>query len=225
MRKSADQDRLQRFAAHSDGRLLRRCIYQALGGQFPPAYLVGRCNSRSPMLSTRSWAVLHLCGDLLRRQLWRRQHCGRPEFREGLPRGLEPEYAWCACLRHGASASALFVAWLYTRFDAWVGFGSLGLIGVIRSHCCGSACLRALPSARGQRAGASPGHGQGYRSTRSIHLGTLASGERAVARDCGRTRLSAREIEQVETAALLHDVGKIHEEFAPLLREGRSPDS
>src|SRR5207244_3177777 len=30
------------------------------------------------------------------------------------------------------------------------------------------------------------------------------------------------EIEQVETAALLHDVGKIHEEFAPLLRkEGR----
>jgi HD-GYP domain-containing protein (c-di-GMP phosphodiesterase class II) len=34
--------------------------------------------------------------------------------------------------------------------------------------------------------------------------------------------LSARDIEQIETAALLHDVGKIHEEFAPLLRkEGR----
>jgi HD-GYP domain-containing protein (c-di-GMP phosphodiesterase class II) len=27
------------------------------------------------------------------------------------------------------------------------------------------------------------------------------------------------EVEQVETAALLHDVGKIHEEFAPLLRK------
>jgi HD-GYP domain-containing protein (c-di-GMP phosphodiesterase class II) len=37
--------------------------------------------------------------------------------------------------------------------------------------------------------------------------------------------LPAREIEQVETAALLHDVGKIHEEFAPLLRkEGRLTD-
>jgi HD-GYP domain-containing protein (c-di-GMP phosphodiesterase class II) len=34
--------------------------------------------------------------------------------------------------------------------------------------------------------------------------------------------LPARVIEQIETAALLHDVGKIHEEFAPLLRkEGR----
>jgi HD-GYP domain-containing protein (c-di-GMP phosphodiesterase class II) len=31
--------------------------------------------------------------------------------------------------------------------------------------------------------------------------------------------LSVREVEQVETAALLHDVGKIHEEFAPLLRK------
>jgi HD-GYP domain-containing protein (c-di-GMP phosphodiesterase class II) len=37
--------------------------------------------------------------------------------------------------------------------------------------------------------------------------------------------LSARTIEEVETAALLHDVGKIHEEFAPLLRkEGRLTD-
>jgi HD-GYP domain-containing protein (c-di-GMP phosphodiesterase class II) len=37
--------------------------------------------------------------------------------------------------------------------------------------------------------------------------------------------LPARTIEEVETAALLHDVGKIHEEFAPLLRkEGRLSD-
>ncbi len=32
-------------------------------------------------------------------------------------------------------------------------------------------------------------------------------------------QLSALQIEEVETAALLHDVGKIHEEFAPLLRK------
>ena len=34
------------------------------------------------------------------------------------------------------------------------------------------------------------------------------------------------QVEQIETAALLHDVGKIHEEFAPLLRkEARLTDS
>ena len=45
---------------------------------------------------------------------------------------------------------------------------------------------------------------------------------RAIAVELG---LAAREIEQVETAALLHDVGKIHEEFAPVLRkEGRLTD-
>jgi HD-GYP domain-containing protein (c-di-GMP phosphodiesterase class II) len=31
--------------------------------------------------------------------------------------------------------------------------------------------------------------------------------------------MSAEEVEQVYTAAVLHDVGKIHEEFAPLLRK------
>jgi HD-GYP domain-containing protein (c-di-GMP phosphodiesterase class II) len=38
--------------------------------------------------------------------------------------------------------------------------------------------------------------------------------------------LPARQVEQIETAALLHDVGKIHEEFAPLLRkEARLSDA
>ena len=31
----------------------------------------------------------------------------------------------------GASVIAVLVAWLYTRFDHWLGFGSIGLIGVI----------------------------------------------------------------------------------------------
>ena len=55
-----------------------------------------------------------------------------------------------------------------------------------------------------------------YTSGHSVRVSELS---RAIAVELG---LSAREIEQVETAALLHDVGKIHEEFAPLLRkEGR----
>jgi HD-GYP domain-containing protein (c-di-GMP phosphodiesterase class II) len=46
---------------------------------------------------------------------------------------------------------------------------------------------------------------------------------RTIAREAG---LSSRQVDQIGTAALLHDVGKIYEEYAPLLRkEGKlSPD-
>jgi HD-GYP domain-containing protein (c-di-GMP phosphodiesterase class II) len=58
-----------------------------------------------------------------------------------------------------------------------------------------------------------------YTSGHSLRVSEMS---RAVAVELG---LPAREIEDIETAALLHDVGKIHEEFAPLLRkEGRLTD-
>ena len=52
-----------------------------------------------------------------------------------------------------------------------------------------------------------------YTSGHSVRVRMLS---RAIALELG---LSMKELEQVETAALLHDVGKIHEEFAPLLRK------
>jgi HD-GYP domain-containing protein (c-di-GMP phosphodiesterase class II) len=52
-----------------------------------------------------------------------------------------------------------------------------------------------------------------YTSGHSLRVRMLS---RAIALEFG---LSMKELEQVETAALLHDVGKIHEEFAPLLRK------
>lgn len=55
-----------------------------------------------------------------------------------------------------------------------------------------------------------------YTSGHSLRVSYLA---RQIARELG---LGGRVVEQVATAALLHDVGKIHEDFAPLLRkEGR----
>jgi HD-GYP domain-containing protein (c-di-GMP phosphodiesterase class II) len=124
-----------------------------------------------------------------------------------------------------ASFVGVLVAWLYVRFDLWLGFGSLGLIGVIipivavrhvyglyhQLEDSGQELLQVMVKAIEAR--------DPYTSGHSVRVSEMS---RAVAVELG---LSAREIEQVETAALLHDVGKIHEEFAPLLRkEGRLTD-
>ncbi len=125
----------------------------------------------------------------------------------------------------GASVIAVFVAWLYTRFDQWLGFGSLGLVGVIvpivavrhvyglyhQLEDSGQELLQVMVKAIEAR--------DPYTSGHSVRVSEMS---RAIAVEHG---LSARDIKQVETAALLHDVGKIHEEFAPLLRkEGRLTD-
>jgi len=52
-----------------------------------------------------------------------------------------------------------------------------------------------------------------YTSGHSMRVATYA---RALARALG---LPSKQIEHIETAALLHDVGKIYEEFAPILRK------
>ena len=121
-----------------------------------------------------------------------------------------------------ASAIAVLVAWLYVRFDHWLGFGSLGLIVVIvpiiavrqvyglyhQLEDSGQEFLQVMVKAIEAR--------DPYTSGHSVRVSELS---RAIAVELG---LPARDIEQVATAALLHDVGKIHEEFAPLLRkEGR----
>jgi HD-GYP domain-containing protein (c-di-GMP phosphodiesterase class II) len=118
-----------------------------------------------------------------------------------------------------ASLVAILVAWLYTRFDLWMGFGSLGLLGVIvpviavrhvyglyhQLEHSGQELLQVMVKAIEAR--------DPYTSGHSLRVSEMS---RAVAVELG---LPARAIEEVETAALLHDVGKIHEEFAPLLRK------
>ena len=116
----------------------------------------------------------------------------------------------------GASLIALLVAWLYTSVQRWVGFGPLGLIGVVipvvavrhvygmyhQLQESGEELLQLMVKAIEAR--------DPYTSGHSLRVRALS---RAIAAELG---LSTKEIEQVETAALLHDVGKIHEEFAPL---------
>jgi HD-GYP domain-containing protein (c-di-GMP phosphodiesterase class II) len=118
-----------------------------------------------------------------------------------------------------ASYLAVMLAFLYVKFDVIPGLGSLGLVVTLvpilvirhiyglyrRLQSSGRELLDLMVKAIEAR--------DPYTSGHSIRVATLA---KAIAQE---TKMSAEEVEQVYTAAVLHDVGKIHEEFAPLLRK------
>jgi putative nucleotidyltransferase with HDIG domain len=118
-----------------------------------------------------------------------------------------------------ASSLAILVALLYSKFDQTLGFGSVALIGVVfpliairhvyglyrQLQESGQELLQLMVKAIEAR--------DPYTSGHSVRVSRLS---RTIAVELG---LPAIQLEQIETAALLHDVGKIHEEFAPLLRK------
>lgn len=118
----------------------------------------------------------------------------------------------------GAGVASALVAWLYVRLDAY-GYGPVGLLAIVLPIIAvrhmytlyhdlqesGQELLQVMVKAIEAR--------DPYTSGHSLRVRELS---RAIALELD---LSAAAIEEVETAALLHDVGKIHEEFAPLLRK------
>ncbi|HTS87359.1 MAG TPA: HD-GYP domain-containing protein [Gemmatimonadales bacterium] len=117
-----------------------------------------------------------------------------------------------------ASFVAIFLAGLYSYFDRFL-FGALAFVvtlapilvirhvyGLYRKlQSSGRELLDLMVKAIEAR--------DPYTSGHSVRVATLA---RIIAQE---SKMPAQEVEQVYTAAVLHDVGKIHEEFAPLLRK------
>jgi HD-GYP domain-containing protein (c-di-GMP phosphodiesterase class II) len=206
--------------------VLAVAVYQALGGQLPPSYLVAQPTWSSSAVQADlglffvfaatyflinsalvSWAVA-LSSDRSFREVWNFNTRGVLAY------------------DIGASAISLLVAWLYVRSQLWFGFGSLGLLGVVipvvairhvyglyhQLQDSGQELLQVMVKAIEAR--------DPYTSGHSVRVSKLS---RTIAVELG---LPAAAVEQIETAALLHDVGKIHEEFAPLLRkESRLTDA
>jgi hypothetical protein len=118
----------------------------------------------------------------------------------------------------GAGVLAAMMAWFYVKADA-LGYGPIGLLLLILPFVAlrhvysmyqdvqesGQELLQVMVKAIEAR--------DPYTSGHSLRVRELS---RAIALEL---QLPAQQIEDVETAALLHDVGKIHEEFAPLLRK------
>lgn len=204
---------------------LAALLYRQLGGELPPAYL-------APVVSLASQPVQRDLGLFIVFALtYFLTNTAAVNSAVVLSSGRTFREVWNLNTRGvlvydlSASLVGVLVAWLYIRFDLWIGFGSLGLLGVIvpliavrhvyglyhQLEASGQELLQVMVKAIEAR--------DPYTSGHSVRVSEMS---RAVAVELG---LPAREIEEVETAALLHDVGKIHEEFAPLLRkEGRLTD-
>lgn len=194
-------------------------LYTTLGGHLPPSYLTPGVTLSSDVLQTDLGlfflfaATYFLLNSVLVSLVV--SISSERSFRE----------VWSLNTRGvlgydiGASVISLLVAWLYTTTQRRLGFGPIGLIGVVipivavrhvyglyhQLQESGEELLQLMVKAIEAR--------DPYTSGHSLRVRLLS---RAIAAELG---LSAKEIEQVETAALLHDVGKIHEEFAPLLRK------
>jgi hypothetical protein len=204
---------------------LAALVYTSLGGGLPPAYLERGATLASEAVQrdlglficfaivyflTNSAAVsgaVALSSGRSFREVW------NLNTRGVLPYDLSSSFV------------GVLVAWIYMRSEQWFGFGSFGLLAVIvpiiavrhvyglyhQLEDSGQELLQVMVKAIEAR--------DPYTSGHSVRVSEMS---RAVAVELG---LPARAIEEIETAALLHDVGKIYEEFAPLLRkEGRLTD-
>jgi HD-GYP domain-containing protein (c-di-GMP phosphodiesterase class II) len=136
----------------------------------------------------------------------------------------------------GASSLALLVSWVYLRFDSDDGLAKLGFLAVFIPIIAARhiyAKLNTLKSLYDELDVAYEKLELNVREqlemmVKSIeardpytsgHSRRVAALSKAIALDLG---LEAKLVDEIENAALLHDVGKIHAEFAPLLsKEGR----
>lgn len=194
-------------------------IYRSLGGSTPPSYL-GVSTSLSSLEVQRDlglFLVFAAAYFLINSALVSKAVALSSEraFREVWNLNTRGVLAYDL----GASLVALLVAWLYVQSEHRLGFGPIGLLGVVvpviairhvyglyhQLQESGQELLQVMVKAIEAR--------DPYTSGHSLRVSRLS---RTIAVELG---LSAVQVEQVETAALLHDVGKIHEEFAPLLRK------
>jgi len=198
-------------------------VYQYLGGDIPPAYMV-RLPTAAPSAIQRDlglffvFAATYFAVNTIAVSVVVAVSSGRP-FREVWHFNARGALGYDIV----ASLISIPVAYLYRWTEEGSIIGSMmgpfslllvvGLIVVVRHTYgmyrklqeSGRELLDLMVKAIEAR--------DPYTSGHSIRVATLA---KAIALESG---MSAPGVEEVYTAALLHDVGKIHEEFAPLLRK------
>jgi HD-GYP domain-containing protein (c-di-GMP phosphodiesterase class II) len=148
----------------------------------------------------------------------------------------EKNTLWVLGYDIAASSMAFFVAWLYLRFDGPDGYSRLGFLAAFLPLIGAKHVYSKLNTLQQLYDELDSAHEKLELNVReqlemmvksieardpytSGHSRRVAALSRALATDFG---LDTRLVDEIENAALLHDVGKIHAEFAPILsKEGR----
>ena len=193
-------------------------VYQLLGGHVPPTYLssfnVSASSVRFDFILFPVFAATYFALNSAAVAKVISLNTGR-HFREVWALNTRGSIGYDIA----ASAIAILVAYLFHRSELALGFGPLGLIGIVvpiivvrhvyglyhRLQDSGRELLQLMVKAIEAR--------DPYTSGHSVRVAALS---KAIAQDL---RLPFDMVDRIYTAALLHDVGKIHEEFAPLLRK------
>ena len=196
-------------------------LYQALGGHIPPEYL--RVGGAISVIAVQRDIALFFVLSVV--------YFGANSILVSFAVSLSTERrfrdVWSLNTRGvlgydlGASTIAILIAWFYVHADQRIplGLGPAGLVAIVlpivvlrhiygmyhRLQENGRELLEVMVKAMEAR--------DPYTSGHSVRVSTLA---RTISIELG---LSTRDVEEIATAGLLHDVGKIHEEFAPLLRK------
>ena len=188
-------------------------VYRQLGGQLPPTFLLEGATATDPVVKRDLMLFVVFSGVYFTLNTvlvstaiaWSSER----KFREVWHLNTRGIIAYDI----GASLFALLVAFAYSR---WEGLGLLvailpvvavrhfyGLYHQLQES--GQEMLAVMVKAIEARDPYTSGHSE-----------RVSRISRAIALELG---LPAAQVEEISTAALLHDVGKIHEEFAPLLRK------
>ena len=194
-------------------------LYQEVGGGIPPAYLLPEATLRLPSVQKDlglffTIAAVYFAVNTVALNSVIALSSGR-RFREVWNLNARGVLGYDIA----ASSLSIALAYLYTVSERVLGFGSLGFAAVLipilvirhiyglyrKLQSSGRELLDLMVKAIEAR--------DPYTSGHSIRVAALS---KAIAQE---TKMSAEEVEEVYTAAILHDVGKIHEEFAPLLRK------
>ena len=208
-------------------------IYKWLGGSIPPSFLQGgspvtvRVVLPGVLAFLAGGIVYFVANSLLvsGAVAISRQHSFRQVWEKTL---------WVFGYDVGASVMAFFVAWLYLRFDE--GISSLGFLGVFLPIVGAKHIYSKLNTLQRLYDELDAAYGDLELNVReqlemmvksieardpytSGHSRRVAALSTAIATDLS---LEPSVVDEIDNAALLHDVGKIHAEFAPLLsKEGR----